>query len=72
MFNFERLKVGNKQIIDALVCEEVSLFRKYLRYEKKDGTPRVPPLIFVSQEKLTNLWFAAVNFIQESSTRTLN
>ena len=38
--NVERIKVGNKQIIDTLICEEALLFAKYLRHETKEWVPR--------------------------------
>ena len=37
----ERIKVGNRQTIDTLICEEALLFAKYIRNEKKDWKPRI-------------------------------
>ena len=39
--NIERIKVGKKQTIDTLLGEEVLLFAKYLRHERKDWIPGV-------------------------------
>jgi hypothetical protein len=36
MVNVERIKVGEWQTIDRLICEEALLFAKYLRNEKKE------------------------------------
>jgi CRISP-associated protein Cas1 len=36
-----RIKVGQRQTIETLINEEVLLFAKYLRNEKKDWTPRI-------------------------------
>jgi hypothetical protein len=36
-----RIKQGNRQTIDTLICEEALLLAKYLRGEKKDWFPRV-------------------------------
>lgn len=36
-----RIKHGNRQTIDTLICEEALLFAKYLRGEKKDWIPRI-------------------------------
>jgi hypothetical protein len=44
MVNVERIKVGNWQTIDTLISEEVLLFAKYLRNEKKEWIPRIAPL----------------------------
>lgn len=40
MVNVERIKVGKRQTVDTLICEEALLFAKYLRNERKDWTPR--------------------------------
>jgi hypothetical protein len=41
MVDVERIKVGNRQTIDTLICEEALLFAKYLRNEKKEWQPRI-------------------------------
>jgi CRISP-associated protein Cas1 len=41
MVDVERIKVGKRQTIDTLICEETLLFAKYLRNEKKDWIPRI-------------------------------
>jgi hypothetical protein len=40
----ERIKVGKRQTIDTLICEEALLFAKYIRLEKKEWSPRLPAL----------------------------
>ena len=35
-----RIKVGNRQTIETLISEEILLFAKYLRNEKKCWLPR--------------------------------
>lgn len=42
--NVPRIKIGNKQSLDSLICEETLLFAKYLRDESKSWTPRLPVL----------------------------
>jgi CRISP-associated protein Cas1 len=42
MVDVERIKVGKRQTIDTLICEETLLFAKYLRNEKKEWIPRIP------------------------------
>lgn len=37
----QRIKFGNSQTIDTLIIEEVALFAKYLRNEKKIWIPRI-------------------------------
>lgn len=37
-----RIKVGERQTIETLISEEALLFTKYLRNERKGGTPRIP------------------------------
>ena len=44
MVDVERIKVGNRQTIDTLICEEALLLAKYLRGEKADWMPRIPSL----------------------------
>jgi len=39
-----RIKVGERQTIETLINEEVLLFAKFLRNEKKDWIPRIAPL----------------------------
>ena len=39
-----RMKVGNRQEIETLICEEALLLAKYLRGEKADWVPRIPSL----------------------------
>lgn len=50
-----RIKVGQRQTIETLIYEEALLFAKYLRNEKKDWTPRIPPvwhtLTFLEERK---------------------
>lgn len=41
MVDVERIKVGKRQTIDTLICEEALLFAKYLRHERKDWIPRL-------------------------------
>jgi hypothetical protein len=41
MVDVERIKVGKRQTIDTLICEEALLFAKYLRNERKVWTPRI-------------------------------
>lgn len=36
-----RIKVGSKQEIETLICEEALLFAKYLREETKEWNPRI-------------------------------
>ena len=36
MVDVKRIKVGKRQTIDTLICEEALLFEKYLRHERKD------------------------------------
>jgi hypothetical protein len=36
MVNVERIKIGNRQIIDTLISEEALLFAEYLRHERKE------------------------------------
>jgi hypothetical protein len=44
MVDIERIKVGKRQTIDTLICEEALLFAKYLRNERKEWIPRTPAL----------------------------
>ena len=44
MVDVARIKHGNRQTIDTLINEEVLMFAKYLRNEKKEWTPRSPAL----------------------------
>ncbi len=44
MVNLERIKVGSRQTIDTLLCEEALLFAKYLRDERKEWIPRTVTL----------------------------
>jgi len=39
-----RIKVGKKQEIETLINEEVYLFAKYLRKERKEWKPRIVEL----------------------------
>jgi len=41
MVEIPRIKVGERQTIETLINEEVLLFAKYLRNEKKDWIPRI-------------------------------
>jgi hypothetical protein len=41
MVNIERIKIGKRQTIDTLICEEALLFAKFLRNENKDWHPRI-------------------------------
>jgi len=45
MVNVERIKVGKRQTVDALIGEEALLFAKYLRDERPSWKPRVVSLI---------------------------
>ena len=40
MVDVERIKVGKRQTIDTLMCEEALLFAKYLRNERTEWIPR--------------------------------
>lgn len=44
MVNVVRIKHGNRQTIDTLICEEALLFAKYLRNERRDWNPRIPTI----------------------------
>ena len=44
MVDVERVKVGKRQTIDTLICEESLLFAKYLRHERNEWTPRLAQL----------------------------
>jgi hypothetical protein len=37
-----RIKVGQRQTIEALINEEAFLFAKYLRNERREWNPRLP------------------------------
>jgi CRISP-associated protein Cas1 len=41
MVDLERIKVGQRQTIDTLICEEALLLAKFLRHEKKEWMPRI-------------------------------
>lgn len=51
MLAFPRLRHGFKQTLDTLICEEATLFAKYLRDGRKDWNPRIPELTFGGQSK---------------------
>jgi hypothetical protein len=36
-----RIKVGKRQTLDTLICEEALLFAKFLRGEREMWTPRI-------------------------------
>jgi hypothetical protein len=40
-----RIKHGEKQTLDTLICEEALLLAKYLRGERNTWTPRLPFLV---------------------------
>ena len=40
-----RVKVGKKQSLNSLICEEAMLFAKHLRSEHKSWIPRLPILV---------------------------
>ncbi|MDQ1279304.1 MAG: CRISPR-associated endonuclease Cas1 [Thermoproteota archaeon] len=42
--NIPRVKVGKKQSFNSLICEETSLFARYLRKESESWVPRLPAL----------------------------
>jgi CRISP-associated protein Cas1 len=44
MVDVERIKIGKRQTIDTLICEEALLFAKYLRNEKRNWNPRSPSI----------------------------
>jgi hypothetical protein len=44
MVDVERIKVGNKQTIYTMICEEALLFAKFLRNERKEWIPRLPKI----------------------------
>jgi len=46
-----RIRYGKKQTLDTLISEEALLLAKYLRNEKKDLIPRIPP--FQLQEAIS-------------------
>lgn len=47
MVAFPRLRHGFKQTLDTLICEEATLFAKYLKDgKKKEWNPRIPELTF--------------------------
>jgi len=48
MVDVERIKVGKRQTIDTLICEEALLFAKYLRKEKKEWIPRITLLNYTN------------------------
>ena len=37
-----RIKHGNRQTLDTLICEEALLLAKYLRGERNSWVPRLP------------------------------
>jgi hypothetical protein len=41
MVDVERIKVGKRQTVDTLICEEALLFAKFLRREKDTWIPRL-------------------------------
>jgi hypothetical protein len=46
-----RIKVGERQTIETLISEEALLFAKYLRNERENWIPRIPP--FQLQESIS-------------------
>jgi CRISPR/Cas system-associated endonuclease Cas1 len=39
-----RIRMGKKQEIETLICEEALLLSQYLRNERKEWTPRIPSI----------------------------
>ena len=56
--NVERIKVGNKQIIDTLICEEALLFAKHLRHERKEQIQRTVNLQLFSSQRFFDTFYS--------------